>query len=59
MPALELHQLEYLADDVELRRAAAKTLKAFGLTYRPHHFRADPLGLLRRDGQRTSTAAAR
>src|SRR5690349_14616862 len=41
MPALELQQLEYLADDVELRRAAAKTLKGFCLTYLPHHFPLD------------------
>jgi hypothetical protein len=33
--------LEHLADDVELRRAAAKSLKGFCLTYLPHHFPAD------------------
>jgi hypothetical protein len=37
----ETLQLEYLADDVELRRAAAKTLKGFCPTYLPHHFPAD------------------
>jgi predicted phage terminase large subunit-like protein len=41
MPILEAQQLEYLADDVELRRAAAKTLKGFCLTYLPHHFPLD------------------
>jgi len=41
MPAAELQQLEYLADDVELRRAATKTLKGFCLTYLPHHFPLD------------------
>ena len=39
---IEASQLEYLADDVELRRAAAKTLKGFCLTYLPHHFPLDP-----------------
>lgn len=34
-------QLERLVDDVEIRRAAAKTLKGFCLTYLPHHFPAD------------------
>jgi hypothetical protein len=41
MPAEALQQFEYLADDVELRRAAAKTLKGFCLTYLPRHFPAD------------------
>jgi hypothetical protein len=41
MPTIKATQLEYLADDVELRRAAAKTLKRFCLTYLPHHFPAD------------------
>jgi hypothetical protein len=34
-------QLERLVDDPEIRRAAAKTLKGFCLTYLPHHFPAD------------------
>jgi predicted phage terminase large subunit-like protein len=38
----ETLQLERLVDDVEIRRAAAKTLKGFCLTYLPHHF---PLAL--------------
>src|SRR5712671_2563651 len=37
MPTKTL-QLERLVDDVEIRRAAAKTLKGFVLTYLPHHF---------------------
>jgi len=37
----ELLQLERLVDDVEIRRAAAKSLKGFCLTYLPHHFPAD------------------
>lgn len=37
----ELTQLERLVDDPEIRRAAAKTLKGFCLTYLPHHFPAD------------------
>jgi phage terminase large subunit-like protein len=37
----ETLQLERLVDDVEIRRAAAKTLKGFCLTYLPHHFPAD------------------
>jgi predicted phage terminase large subunit-like protein len=37
----ELQQLERLVDDPEIRRAAAKTLKGFCLTYLPHHFPAD------------------
>jgi len=41
MPNIEPGQLEYLADDVELRRAAAKSLKGFCLTYLPHHFPLD------------------
>ena len=36
-----LRVLEHLADDAELRRAAAKSLKGFCLTYLPHHFPAD------------------
>src|ERR1700688_2086493 len=31
-----------LVSDPELRRAAAKTLKGFCLTYLPHHFPLDP-----------------
>ena len=38
----ETLQLERLVDDVEIRRAAAKTLKGFCLTYLPHHFPLDP-----------------
>src|ERR1700722_10853539 len=38
----EALQLERLADDPEIRRAAAKTLKGFCLTYLPHHFPLDP-----------------
>jgi predicted phage terminase large subunit-like protein len=34
-------QLERLVDDPEIRRAAAKTLKGFCLTYLPHHFPVD------------------
>src|ERR1700693_1035916 len=34
-------QLERLVDDPEIRRAAAKTLKGFCLTYLPHHFPLD------------------
>src|SRR5271170_4658630 len=34
-------QLERLVDDPEIRKAAAKTLKGFCLTYLPHHFPAD------------------
>jgi hypothetical protein len=34
-------QLERLVDDPEIRRAAAKTLKGFCLTYLPHHFSAE------------------
>jgi hypothetical protein len=41
MQFLDTPNLEYLADDVELRRAAEKTLKGFCLTYLPHHFPAD------------------
>jgi hypothetical protein len=37
----ETLQLERLVDDPEIRRAAAKTLKGFCLTYLPHHFPAD------------------
>jgi hypothetical protein len=39
---METLQLERLVDDPELRRAAAKTLKGFCLTYLPHHFPLDP-----------------
>src|SRR3982074_1955945 len=35
---IETLQLERLVDDVEIRRAAAKTLKGFVLPYLPHHF---------------------
>src|SRR5580693_7607577 len=35
-------QLERLVDDPEIRRAAAKTLKGFCLTYLAHHFPLDP-----------------
>ncbi len=38
---MELLALERLVDDPEIRRAAAKTLKGFCLTYLPHHFPAD------------------
>jgi phage terminase large subunit-like protein len=38
---MELAQLEALVNDPEIRRAAAKTLKGFCLTYLPHHFPAD------------------
>src|SRR3954447_22880631 len=31
-------QLEQLVNDPEIRKAAAKTLKGFVLTYLPHHF---------------------
>jgi hypothetical protein len=34
----ETLQIERLVDDPEIRRAAAKTLKGFCLTYLPHHF---------------------
>ena len=34
-------QLEQLVNDPEIRRAAAKTLKGFCLTYLPHHFPLD------------------
>src|SRR5580704_17473045 len=34
----ETLQFERLVDDPEIRRAAAKTLKGFCLTYLPHHF---------------------
>jgi predicted phage terminase large subunit-like protein len=34
----ETLQLERLVDDIEIRQAAAKTLKGFCLTYLPHHF---------------------
>jgi hypothetical protein len=39
--ANETLQLERLVDDPEIRRAAAKTLKGFCLTYLTHHFPAD------------------
>src|SRR5450432_3273532 len=39
---IEALQLERLVDDPEIRRAAAKTLKGFCLTYLPHHFPLDP-----------------
>jgi hypothetical protein len=38
---METLQLERLVDDPEIRRAAAKTLKGFCLTYLPHHFPLD------------------
>jgi predicted phage terminase large subunit-like protein len=38
---MEALQLERLVDDPEIRRAAAKTLKGFCLTYLSHHFPAD------------------
>jgi hypothetical protein len=38
----ETLQLERLVDDPEIRKAAAKTLKGFCLTYLPHHFPLDP-----------------
>jgi hypothetical protein len=38
----EALQLERLVDDPEIRRAAAKTLKGFCLTYLPHHFPLEP-----------------
>lgn len=38
---VETLQLERLVDDPEIRRAAAKTLKGFCLTYLPHHFPLD------------------
>src|ERR1700683_5611723 len=38
---METLQLERLVDDPEIRRAAAKTLRGFCLTYLPHHFPAD------------------
>jgi hypothetical protein len=41
MPTLETAQLERLVDDPEIRRAAAKTLKGFCLTYLAHHFPLD------------------
>jgi predicted phage terminase large subunit-like protein len=41
MPTLTYEQLEQLVNDPEVRRAAAKTLKGFCLTYLPHHFPAD------------------
>jgi hypothetical protein len=40
---MEALQLERLVDDPEIRRAAAKSLKGFCLTYLPHHFPADGL----------------
>src|ERR1700728_3309925 len=42
MDAVAEIQLERLVDDPEIRRAAAKTLKGFCLTYLPHHFPLDP-----------------
>src|ERR1700733_8357256 len=39
---LEALPLESLADDVELRRAAAQTLKGFCATYLAHHFPQTP-----------------
>ena len=42
MTDIETLQLERLVDDPEIRRAAAKTLKGFCLTYLPHHFPLDP-----------------
>jgi len=41
MTTAETLQLERLVDDPEIRRAAAKTLKGFCLTYLPHHFPLD------------------
>jgi hypothetical protein len=41
MPTLSEPQLEALVNDPEIRRAAAKTLKGFCVTYLPHHFPAD------------------
>jgi len=41
MPQLTYQQIERLVDDPEIRKAAAKTLKGFCLTYLPHHFPAD------------------
>src|SRR4051794_19572743 len=41
MQITEPLQLERLVDDPEIRRAAAKTLKGFCLTYLPHHFPLD------------------
>lgn len=41
MPTLTEPQLDALVNDPEVRRAAAKTLKGFCLTYLPHHFPAD------------------
>src|SRR5579884_2055882 len=38
---VETLQLERLVDDPEIRRAAAKSLKGFCLTYLPHHFPLD------------------
>ena len=38
----ETLQLERLVDDPEIRKAAAKSLKGFCLTYLPHHFPLDP-----------------
>jgi len=38
---METLQLERLVDDPEIRRAAAKSLKGFCLTYLPHHFPAE------------------
>jgi hypothetical protein len=34
----ETLRLERLVDDLEIRRAAAKTIKGFCLTYLPHRF---------------------
>jgi predicted phage terminase large subunit-like protein len=42
MLQLTQQQLEALVNDPEIRRAAAKTLKGFCLTYLPHHFPLDP-----------------
>jgi hypothetical protein len=42
MLQLTEQQLEALVNDPEIRRAAAKTLKGFCLTYLPHHFPLDP-----------------
>jgi hypothetical protein len=41
MTTAQALQLEQLVNDPEIRRAAAKTLKGFCLTYLPHHFPAD------------------
>jgi predicted phage terminase large subunit-like protein len=42
MQPLTEAQLDALVNDPEIRRAAAKSLKGFCLTYLPHHFPLDP-----------------